>query len=179
MYLLYIFPLSSTHLWLHCSNFFTPSRKNYFVCAANREIGNRKNQRLNSTPMYMPYIFYNIKYKLWSSSLRHFHQFPVTSSPLRPYTPLSTLSLCSSINMTDQILHPQNTSVSRQRPNVNFQTNRNHSSHERMVELRQSHFVWPSTVCRTVLSAAAWNVTLNWREWHNLHSEFVFCRTRL
>jgi hypothetical protein len=30
-------PLSSTHLWLRCSNFFNPSEKNYFGCAANRK----------------------------------------------------------------------------------------------------------------------------------------------
>jgi hypothetical protein len=52
MYLLYIFPLSSTHLWLGCSNFFKPSKKNYFGCAANRKIGNRKSQKLISTPTY-------------------------------------------------------------------------------------------------------------------------------
>jgi hypothetical protein len=37
-------PLSSTHLWLRCSNFFNPSKKNYSDCAANR-----KSQRLIST----------------------------------------------------------------------------------------------------------------------------------
>jgi hypothetical protein len=42
MYLFYIFPLSSTHLWLRCSNFFNPSKKNSFGCAANREIGKVK-----------------------------------------------------------------------------------------------------------------------------------------
>jgi hypothetical protein len=45
-------PLSSTHLWLRCSNFFNQSKKNYFVCAANRKIINRKSQRLISTPTY-------------------------------------------------------------------------------------------------------------------------------
>jgi hypothetical protein len=35
-------PLSSTHLWLRCSNFFNPPKKNSFVCAANRKIGNRE-----------------------------------------------------------------------------------------------------------------------------------------
>jgi hypothetical protein len=43
-------PLSSTHLWLRCSNFFNPSQKNYFGCAANRKIRNRKSRRLISTP---------------------------------------------------------------------------------------------------------------------------------
>jgi hypothetical protein len=43
-------PLNSTHLCLRCSNFFNTSKKNYFVCAANRKIGNRKSQRLNSAP---------------------------------------------------------------------------------------------------------------------------------
>jgi hypothetical protein len=44
--------LSSTHLWLRCCNFFNPSKKNSFSCAANRKIGNRKSQRLISTPTY-------------------------------------------------------------------------------------------------------------------------------
>jgi hypothetical protein len=37
---------SSTHLWLHCSNFFNPSKKNSFGC-----VGNRKSQILISTLM--------------------------------------------------------------------------------------------------------------------------------
>jgi hypothetical protein len=40
--------LCSTHLWLHFSNFFNPSKKNSFGYAANR-----KNQRLISTPTYV------------------------------------------------------------------------------------------------------------------------------
>jgi hypothetical protein len=48
VYLLYILPLlSSTHLWLRCSNFFYPSKKNYLACAVNR-----KSRRLISTPTY-------------------------------------------------------------------------------------------------------------------------------
>jgi hypothetical protein len=39
--------LSSTHLWLRCSNFFNPSKKNSFGCAANR-----KSQRLINVRMY-------------------------------------------------------------------------------------------------------------------------------
>jgi hypothetical protein len=42
MYLLYIFPLSSTHLWLRCSNFFNPFKKNSFGCVVNRKIGKAK-----------------------------------------------------------------------------------------------------------------------------------------
>jgi hypothetical protein len=42
IYLLYIFPLSSKLLWLRCSNFFNPSKKNSFACAANRKIGKAK-----------------------------------------------------------------------------------------------------------------------------------------
>jgi hypothetical protein len=42
MYLLYIFPLSSTHLPLRCFNFFNPSKKNSFGCAANRKIRKAK-----------------------------------------------------------------------------------------------------------------------------------------
>jgi hypothetical protein len=41
-------PLSSAHLWLRCSNFFNPSKKNAFGCAVNRKIGNTKSQRLIS-----------------------------------------------------------------------------------------------------------------------------------
>jgi hypothetical protein len=47
VFTLHIPPLSSTHLWLHCSNFFNPSKKNSFGCAANR-----KSQRLIGSPMY-------------------------------------------------------------------------------------------------------------------------------
>jgi hypothetical protein len=46
-------PLSSTHLWLRYSNFFNPSKKNSFGCAANRNIGNMGSQRLISTLTYM------------------------------------------------------------------------------------------------------------------------------
>jgi hypothetical protein len=46
---------SSTHIWLRCSNFFNPPKKNSFGCAANRKTGNRKTQRLISTP-YTPYV---------------------------------------------------------------------------------------------------------------------------
>jgi hypothetical protein len=35
-------PVSSTHLRLRCSNFFNPSKKNSFGCAANRKIGKAK-----------------------------------------------------------------------------------------------------------------------------------------
>jgi hypothetical protein len=35
-------PLSSKHLWLRCSNFFNPSKKNSFGCAANKKIGKAK-----------------------------------------------------------------------------------------------------------------------------------------
>jgi hypothetical protein len=47
IYLLYIIPpWGSTHLWLRCSNFFNPSKKNSFDYAAIRKIGNRKSQGL-------------------------------------------------------------------------------------------------------------------------------------
>jgi hypothetical protein len=51
------------------------------------------------------------KYKLWTSSLWKFLQPPVTSSLLGRNIPLSTLfsntlSLCSSLNVTDQASHP-------------------------------------------------------------------------
>jgi hypothetical protein len=45
-------PLSSTHLWLRCSNFFNPNKKNSFGCA-----GNRKSQRLISTPTYLSLLW--------------------------------------------------------------------------------------------------------------------------
>jgi hypothetical protein len=41
-------PLSSTHLWLRCSSFFNPSKKNSFGFAANR-----KSQRLISASTYL------------------------------------------------------------------------------------------------------------------------------
>jgi hypothetical protein len=52
-------PLSSTHLWLRCFNFFNLSKNNSFGCAANRKIGNRKSQsqRFISTPTYKPYKY--------------------------------------------------------------------------------------------------------------------------
>jgi hypothetical protein len=56
MYLLYISPLSSTHLWLRCSNFFNPSKKNSFGFAANR-----KSQRLISTPTYKRRGFLSVR----------------------------------------------------------------------------------------------------------------------
>jgi hypothetical protein len=52
MYLLYIFPLSSIHLWLRCSHFFNLTKKNSFVCSANKKKENRKSQRLISTFTY-------------------------------------------------------------------------------------------------------------------------------
>jgi hypothetical protein len=55
-------PLSSTYLWLRYSNFFNPSKKNYFGCAASRKIGNRKSQRLIRTPTY----YYYLSSSLWS-----------------------------------------------------------------------------------------------------------------
>jgi hypothetical protein len=38
--------LSSTDLWLRCSNFFNPSKKKSFDCDTNRKIGNRKSKGL-------------------------------------------------------------------------------------------------------------------------------------
>jgi hypothetical protein len=49
MYLLHIFPLTSTHLLLRCCTFFNWTKKNSFDCVANRKIGNRKSQNLIST----------------------------------------------------------------------------------------------------------------------------------
>jgi hypothetical protein len=42
VFALHISPLSSTHLWLRCSNFWIPFTKNCFDCAANRKIGKVK-----------------------------------------------------------------------------------------------------------------------------------------
>jgi hypothetical protein len=54
------------------------------------------------------------EYELWSSPLFNFLHSPVTSSLLGPNIPLctlfsSTLSLCSSLNVRDQISHPYQT----------------------------------------------------------------------
>jgi hypothetical protein len=68
MYLLYIFPLSSTHLRLRYSISFNPSKKNSFGCAVNRKIGNRKSERLISTPTYT-----NLEVKY----LRFYPRFPL------------------------------------------------------------------------------------------------------
>jgi hypothetical protein len=46
------------------------------------------------------------QYKLWISSLCSFLQPPITSSLFGPDIFLSTLSLCSSLNVRDQVLHP-------------------------------------------------------------------------
>jgi hypothetical protein len=54
-------PLSSTHLWLRCSNFFNSSKKNSFGCAANKKIGNRERQRLISTSVYMQELQMQVK----------------------------------------------------------------------------------------------------------------------
>jgi hypothetical protein len=53
-------------------------------------------------------------YKLWSSSLCNFLHSPVTSSLLGPNNRLrtlfsNTLSLCSSLSVTDQVSHPYKT----------------------------------------------------------------------
>jgi hypothetical protein len=54
------------------------------------------------------------EYKIWSSSLCNFLHSPVTSSLFGPIillrTPFSnTLSLCSSLNVRDQVSHPYKT----------------------------------------------------------------------
>jgi hypothetical protein len=54
------------------------------------------------------------EYKLWSSPLCYFNHFSVTSSPLGLNILFSTLfsttlSLCCSLNITDQISHPYKT----------------------------------------------------------------------
>jgi hypothetical protein len=54
------------------------------------------------------------EYKLWSSSLCIFLQPPVTSSLFGPNILLNTLfsntlSLCSSLNVRDQVAHPYRT----------------------------------------------------------------------
>jgi hypothetical protein len=65
MYLLYIFPPElHIHLWLHCSNFFNPSMKNSFGCAAKRKIGNAKDI---SALLCRVYIYFSV-----SDSLIHF-----------------------------------------------------------------------------------------------------------
>jgi hypothetical protein len=54
------------------------------------------------------------EFKLWSSSLRSFLQPSITSSPLGPNIFFSTLfsntvSLCSSLNVSDQVSYPYRT----------------------------------------------------------------------
>jgi hypothetical protein len=48
-------PLSPTRLRLRCSNFFNPSKKNSFGCAANRKIGKAKDL---SAPLRNFNLFY-------------------------------------------------------------------------------------------------------------------------
>jgi hypothetical protein len=59
------------------------------------------------------------EYKLWSSSLCSFHQPPITSSLFEPNILLSTLfanilSLCSSLNVRNQVSLPHNTTWCKQ-----------------------------------------------------------------
>jgi hypothetical protein len=49
------------------------------------------------------------EYKLWSSSLCRFFQPPVTSPLFGPNIFLNTLSLCSSLNVKDQVSRPYKT----------------------------------------------------------------------
>jgi hypothetical protein len=63
-------------------------------------------------PSHPPWL--GKKFKLWSSSLCNFPQPPVTSSPFGPNILVSTLfsntiSLCSYLNVRDQVLHPYRT----------------------------------------------------------------------
>jgi hypothetical protein len=78
IYSTYSPPELHTHLRLRCSNFFNPSKKNSFVCAANRKIENWKRPRLISTTTYrqalnvsctqthvIPFVGYLRTYSLW------------------------------------------------------------------------------------------------------------------
>ena len=61
---------------------------------------------------------FDMQYRSWSSSLRRFLHSPVTSSLLGPNIFLSTLlfktfSLCSSLNVRDQVSHPYRTGNTR------------------------------------------------------------------
>ena len=63
-----------------------------------------------------PAQYWVMKYRSLSSSLCNFLHYPVTSSLLRPNTPLNTLfsntlSLRSSLNVSDQASHPYRTMV--------------------------------------------------------------------
>jgi hypothetical protein len=53
-------------------------------------------------------IIFSKEYKLWSFTLCTFLQSPVTSSLFGPNI-LNTLSLCSSLNVRDQVSHPYRT----------------------------------------------------------------------
>ena len=63
---------------------------------------------------YSPFDHTSSTYKSLTSSLRSLHPSPVTSTPLGPNILLSTLfsytlSLCSSLNVSDQVSHPYKT----------------------------------------------------------------------
>jgi hypothetical protein len=54
MYLLYIFSLSSTHLWLRCSNYFNPSKKKYiFSLCCKPTVGETGKAKDSSAPLRM------------------------------------------------------------------------------------------------------------------------------
>jgi hypothetical protein len=79
MYLL--LPLSSTHLWLCCSNFVNPSKKNYFGCVANTKYKKPKtyqasyvswsswNNNAHSAVWLWLHITWNALYNSWILSV--------------------------------------------------------------------------------------------------------------
>jgi hypothetical protein len=112
-------PLSSTHLWLRCSNFFNPSKKNYFVCAANMKIGkakdlsatllNKFNCYRNISPMQSDYSWLHK-----TSTLRQIPVMPqpqhgdaVNADPVFVKTTTAASALC--LNETGRRVHVEMT----------------------------------------------------------------------
>jgi hypothetical protein len=98
-YLLYIFPLSSTHLWFRCSN---PSKKNSFGCAANR-----RSQRIISTPtffiqLHLRFIHENVKQKKKSVKYRQ------------------TWELCNTLYCSSDLMVPGPTCAWRSKPRLGW-----------------------------------------------------------
>jgi hypothetical protein len=98
MYLLYIFPLSPTHLWLRCSNFFKPSKKHSYGCAANRP-----SQRLISTPTYSYDLSHSCSYSVCCASRPY--NFTTNGDVFRSVRPLCLTVLRALLVSTGEHIH--------------------------------------------------------------------------